>query len=393
MTETNNLNLESFPGTKSHRLAWPSARRNYIAKAIIAFNNGTDHTGLLYYLLEYQEFTTLAFKIHPTYDESDGETEGGKEAQFKDGFKTFSPSKRPNWDAYYSSDSDSNRTHDGATYKHYYDIWDKQETTLQKFTASFLDSLDEVALGAIGPPDQRIIMPLRDMFHALDTRFGFITTGELRKERAKLRVPTTTLAKFDSLLETHAAIHLLLEDNDVPTCDNEKIFTLQDALINFPQLFIPTSNFEREHKIRTKGRSYDRFTSYLTDYINNNGLSESAPIDAPHAYAAHVKRGRDEGEETENTTPPPSTHDISEDLVTRIVKRLNSVNKNKGKRPTGDPRRAKKPTDTPQEYCYIHGLGNHTGGECRNFTAEDKFKAATKANPMGGSDKIWKNRK
>jgi hypothetical protein len=258
----------------------------------------------------------------------------------------------------------------------------------------FLDSLDEVAQGAIGTPQVRLMMPLRDMFHALDTRFGFITAGELRKERAKLRIATTSLAKFDTLLETQASIHLLLEDNDCPTSDNEKIFTLQDSLINFPQLFIPTSNFEREYKLRSAERTFDRFTSYLTEYINNNGLADAAPIDAPHAYAAHVKRGRDEGEETEATPQTPSSHDISEDLITRIVKKVNSVSRNKGKKPTGEQRRAKKTTDAPpQEYCYIHGHGNHNGYDCRNFTAEDRFKAATKANPMGGSDKVWKNRK
>jgi hypothetical protein len=390
MTEnTNNFNLESFPGSKSHRLSWPTARRNYIAKAMIAHNNGTDNTGLLYYLLEHEEFSNLAFKIHPNYDEEGDERESGSSREFN----TFSPCKRPNWDNFFITDTEGNRTHDGATYKHKYEIWDRQEITLQKFTANFLDSLDEVALGAIGPADQRMIMPLRDMFHALDTRFGFITTGELRKERAKLRIPTTTLSKFDSLLETHASIHLLLEDNDIPTSDNEKIFTLQDALVNFPQLSTPTSNFELEHRLKSKGRSYDRFTSYLTEYINSNGLSDAAPTDTPHAYAGHVKRNREENEETDTKLQTPSTHDISEDLVTKIVKRLNSINKNTGKKPTGEPRRAKKSTDAPQEYCYIHGLGNHNGEECRNFTADEKFKAATKANHMGGSDKVWKNRK
>ena len=145
----------SFPGTKSHRLSWPTARRNYISEAIIAFDNGTGNTGLLYYLLEYQEFTTLAYKIHPTYDD---EEEREKQGEHKDGFKTFSPCKRPNWDTFYSADADGNRTYDGATYKHFLAIWDKQETTLQKFTANFLDTLDEVTLGAIGPPDARMIM-------------------------------------------------------------------------------------------------------------------------------------------------------------------------------------------------------------------------------------------
>jgi hypothetical protein len=204
-----------------------------------------------------------------------------------DEFILFAPIKKPNWDDFY----DRSNYHDGPGYNHAYDGWDKQESAVSKFTAKFLSSLDEVALGAIGPANQRLIMPLRDMFHALDTRFGFITSGELRKERSKLRVPVQSLSKFDQLLETHASVHLLLEDNDVPTCENEKIFTLQDALINFPQLETPTNNFEREHKIKSKGRTFDRYTSELIDYINNNGLQDAAPQEPTTRLRSQREKG------------------------------------------------------------------------------------------------------
>ena len=64
MTETTTTyNLEPFPGSKSHRLAWPSARRMYISRAMTAHNNGTDRTGLLYFLVDHAEFSDLAFKM------------------------------------------------------------------------------------------------------------------------------------------------------------------------------------------------------------------------------------------------------------------------------------------------------------------------------------------
>ena len=154
--QSSTYNIESFPGAKSHRLAWPTARRNYISRAMIAHNNGTDNTGLLYYLVETQEFDHLAFQLYPVFDEigcdeiiCDSE---GPKSKSKD-FVTFTPQKRPNWDSYFSTDADGNQgPHDTATYNHFFNTWDRQELALQKFTAKFLESLDEVALGAIGPP-------------------------------------------------------------------------------------------------------------------------------------------------------------------------------------------------------------------------------------------------
>ena len=373
MTETNNnnYNLEAFPGSKSHRLAWPMARRKLISKAMMAYNNGHDRTGLLYFLLEFHEFKDLSFKMHPIDDNED--------------------------EAYYENPEDEDRPgqHDGASYKHFFDVWDRQETAVQKFTARFLDSLDEVAQGALGPPDALIVMPLREMVAALDRRFGNITSGELRKERAKLRTPVTSLAKFDLLLETHAAVHLLLEDNDTPTCDNEKIFSLQDALVNFPQLETATNIFEREYKIKDEFRTFDRYTADLIQYIHNNGLSDATPINTPHAYVANVKRSRDDDEASPPTSSSSSTTSSAEEILSRIEKRLFAVGKGRGKRPTGDDRRPKKEktADAPLEYCYQHGLGNHKGTECRNFEADDKFNHATRDNTMGGSTRVWKPKK
>jgi hypothetical protein len=390
MTENNNnnYNLDAFPGSKSHRLAWPMARLKLISKAMKALNNGTDRTGLLYFLLEFHEFEELAFKMHPIDDNADEEEQ----------IIIFSPQKKPVWNSFYDNpDSEEDLgTHDGASYKHFFDIWDRQETALQKFTAKFLDSLDEISQGALGPPDLLMIMPLREMVASLDRRFGNITSGELRKERAKLRTPTTTLAKFDHLLETHASVHLLLEYNDTPTCDNEKIFSLQDALVNFPQLDVPTNIFEREWRIKTEGRTYERYTADLIEYINNNGLADAAPTNAPHAYVANVKRCRDDNEEPNPQPSSSSSSSNTEEILARIEKRLNAVGKGKGKSNTGGDKRSKKekpPADAPLEYCYQHGLGNHKGTECRNFEADDKFKHATKDNTMGGSTRVWKMKK
>lgn len=349
-----------------------------------AHNNGTDRTGLLYFLVDHNEFSDLSFKILDVSESGEDE------------FILFSPIKKPNWDDFYNR----NNSHNGAGYNHAYEGWDKQETAVAKFTAKFLSSLDEVALGAIGPPDSRIIMPLRDMFHALDSRFGFITSGELRKERTKLRIPIQSLSKFDQLLETHASVHLLLEDNDVPTCENEKIFTLQDALVNFPQLEIPTNNFEREHKIKSKGRTFDRYTSELIDYINNNGLQDAAPKNQPHAYAANVKRDRDDGDDSPSTQPSSSpAFDNTEERLAKIEKMLNAAvkGKNNPKKPTGDGKRSKKDPkvglDSPSEYCFTHGFGNHKGVNCRNFEGSENQRMATADNTMGGSAKVWKIRK
>ena len=253
MTETtNSYTLEPFPGGKPHRLAWPMARRMYISRSMTAHNNTIDRTGILFYLVEGKEFENMSFMMHRDEEEE---------------IKTFKPPKNPNYLDYWNKKGD---WHDSEMYKHDYDLWNKCEVALCSFTAKFLGSLDDVALGAAGPANTRCTMPLRDIFHNLDERFGTITSGELRAERNKLKLPILSLAKFDKHLENHATIHLLLEDNFIKICDNEKIFTLQDSLANFPQLDIAINTFEMNYKLKDETRTLQRFTTDIVEYIYNN---------------------------------------------------------------------------------------------------------------------------
>jgi len=216
MTEqTSSYTLEPFPNGKNHRMAWPAARRNYLQKAATAFNNTIDRTGLIYYLVEYEVFHDISFQMCHL----DGIDE----------WKAFEPFKKPDYEAFYNGHNGSRR-HDEGGYRHAFDLWNKCEAALISFTSKFLSSMDEVALGAIGPANARLSMTLREMMHRLEVRFGEITAGELRAERAKLRAPILSLAHFDKHLEMQATIHLLLQDNDVATCENEKIFDFQDSL-------------------------------------------------------------------------------------------------------------------------------------------------------------------
>ena len=85
MTEqATTFTLEPFPGAKEHRLAWPMAKRMYKARAMTAVNNTVDRTGLLFYLIEGNEFDKMSFLMR--HDEDDEED---------DEIKTFSPKKRP----------------------------------------------------------------------------------------------------------------------------------------------------------------------------------------------------------------------------------------------------------------------------------------------------------
>ena len=52
--------LEAFPGDKPHRLAWPMARRMYIARAMTALNNTIDRTGIVFYLIDRKEFEGIS---------------------------------------------------------------------------------------------------------------------------------------------------------------------------------------------------------------------------------------------------------------------------------------------------------------------------------------------
>ena len=389
MTEqATTFTLEPFPGAKEHRLAWPMAKRMYKARAMTAVNNTVDRTGLLFYLIEGNEFDKMSYLMR--HDEDDEEDES---------IKVFVPLKRPVFAKYYHGEGEDS-WHDSAAYKHDFDIWNKMENALSSYTAKFLASLDEVSLGAIGTDDERLVMPLRDMFHALETRFGCITSGELRVERAKLRTPLLSLAKFDKHLAQQDSVHMLLEDNGVEICENERIFVLQDSLSFFPELETPINNFEREHKLKSELRSLDRFKGELISYIHTNSLTDLPPKNQPHAYAAHMaKRGREEME-TPSTTPAQSSQ--SEERLIRIEKLLANVGKNRtnNKKPTGEDKRPKKAgagagtgADPPTHYCFQHGFGNHNGQMCRNFEHADNLKNATADNTMGGSAKVWKPRK
>jgi hypothetical protein len=78
---------------------------------------------------------------------------------------------------------------------------------------------------------------------------------------------------------------------------------------------------------------------------------------------------------------------------------LNSAGKGKNnpKKTIGDGKRPKKGSkaglDSPSEYCFTHGFGNHKGTNCRNFEGSDGQRTATADNTMGGSAKVWKTRK
>jgi hypothetical protein len=149
--------------------------------------------------------------------------------------------------------------------------------------------------------------------------------------------------------------------------------------------------------LKSKGRTLERFTYDINTYIHNNHLTNTPPRNTAHPYVAHLKRSRENDEETNTDTPPPSQ---DSDRLDRIEKLLNAVSKGKGKKSTGDDKKRKKEgnpaSDAPHQYCYKHGFGNHNGRACRNFdgkAGEDYLKDATADNTMGGSTKVWKPRK
>ena len=160
---------------------------------------------------------------------------------------------------------------------------------------------------------------------------------------------------------------------------------------------MPINTFETAFKLKSEGRTLDRFTYDINTYIHNNNLTNVPPRNTAHPYVAHLKRGRDDDEERPSETPLPSQ---DSDRLDRIEKLLNAASKGKGKKPTGDDKKKKREAnpgpEAPLQYCYKHGFGNHTGRTCRNFdgkVGEEYLKDATADNTMGGSTKVWKPRK
>ncbi len=138
--------IKAFPGHTSHGLAWTIHKRHLMEMAMMAFPNPQDGMGVLVYLISKGKYVEFYCKRHGCSPDS------GEISEI-----SIPIYKRPKIPAVAEYD-DSNKGF--SKFKMAQEEWIRESSAVQDFRAKLLASLDEIALTAVGTPDQ--------IFSALD---------------------------------------------------------------------------------------------------------------------------------------------------------------------------------------------------------------------------------
>jgi hypothetical protein len=320
--------------------------------AMMAFPNPQDGMGVLAYLIskgKYEEFYRQRHGCGPDSGE-----------ELRTPIPVYKSPKIPAVGEYDDS------TKGLSKFKMAQEEWSRESSAVQDFRAKLLASLDEIALSAIGTPDQRQTKTLAEIFSALDVRFSRVTPAELGREIRKIRTPLSTIPDFEKVITAHHSLHQICADQKCERTENDKIFDLQTALENQPEMQIVFNLFDREHELQSPQRTFAEFTRQLRLQWQNNMLDRPDPTATTAAYGYANSLSKRKSEDTE---PMPSQEAINRGI--EALAKLGYSLSTKPSNPTKKPKR-------PKVYCEVHGLCNHTTEECRDGSSQPA-KASSKS--------------
>ena len=337
--------INTFPGNKSHGLAWTIQKRHLKEMAMIAFPNTQDGMGVLAYLIAKGKYEELYCQKHGLSPDEDGLPDV---PNYK-----FIPIPRE------EDFSDSKKLKEAQA------NWIKETQAVQDFRAKLLASLDDIALNAVGTPDARQLKTLAEIFESLDVRFSRVTPAELGREIRRIRTPLTTIPDFEKVITTHYSLHQVCSDQNTPRSENDKIFDLQSALDNQPELQLAFTMFDLQFELSSKSRTFDEFTRQLRRAWENNKPEFPLPTTttSTHGYSPDFKRKRDgdaDPTEVEASATP------SQDALNRGIEALLKLGKSLSTRPAPNNKKPRR----PKFFCKVHSWCNHTTEECRDAGEE-----------------------
>lgn len=201
-------------------------------------------------------------------------------------------------------------------------------------------------------------MTTRAILAALDAKYGSIDAQDLRSIRAQLATPFTMDTAMDDHIAQLNRNFAILAGQNMAMPAHVKYTTLLTSVQDCEPYHQCLDLFETRHP-RVVDQTYDALCDALTQF-------RIRPARASTLAAAQ------------------QDHSLLQQLLSKVAELQAQVNSAK---PAGAAA-AKRPAPShPTKYCFTHGLGFHTGINCKN-PAHNHIPTATADNKMGGSDHI-----
>ena len=348
MEKTNEYKIPEFPGNKPHKLAYQEWAAKVQIAASNAFWNMRDNQGVLSWLLNLADYTTLtgnAADLHARTPEPIRPIAAGGNAV--------------------SIQQHANQL---QAYQDAIKNYQTERTAFNRFRQALLESLDPTTYNALGTFETILAIPLTDIFYRVKTLYGRINAKDLLDEIETLNNPYSTGGNIQSFIDKHKAVHRLCHINLNPISELQKIDYFRRSIRDCGLFDYPITVFEDTYTISMPERTFEIFTTRILHHSETLSHESGTKI-LPRAFSTQ-KRGRDETAQ-ESTIP-------SEDSEIQQLKRqmANLTKKQNNARPI--------PKD--KLYCYTHGYGSHHGIDCKRKNPRHKDEA-TCGNTMGGSIK------
>ena len=233
MSKNPDVTFEPFPGSQTHRLAFPMMELQTKAKAQSAFVNTQDGLGLLGLLISDAEYAELEGSMGNQYIRL-------KRPKLHDYVTPPSTPLISSSTSQPTVSTDSGASNyvfagkvspiDTTIYNQRYQAWLDESHALTLFRSRFMISMDLASQNAIASPEEFIHLSLKEIFARLKAEFGTLSIGDINSERQKLTLPLSSHGTLEILLDVHTAVHRLLMTNKQPMAESQRITFLREAL-------------------------------------------------------------------------------------------------------------------------------------------------------------------